>query len=73
MTDIKVLRGWGSIELFTKESRMTLIRKGYPVHKDSGGSVWADPNELTEHRVRISAQMCSNVRISAQGAVTPLN
>ena len=67
-----VLRGWGAIELYAGESRMTLLRKGYPIRKDSGGSVWADPDEMDSHRLRISAQMCSNLSISAHDKETPL-
>ena len=65
MTDSKILRGWGAIEAFANESRSTLLRKQYPIHKDSGGSVWADAKEMNEHRVIISAQICSDVIISA--------
>ena len=72
MGDGKILRGWGEIELFTRESRMTLIKKGYPIHKDSGGSVWADPKEMDEHRLLISANMCKNALISATNAPDPL-
>jgi hypothetical protein len=68
----EILRGWGSIELFTGESRTTLLRKKYPVHKDSGGSVWADPKKMHEHRLSISAQICSDVSISAHAASDPL-
>ena len=39
MNDSKILRGWGAIELYAGESRKTLLRKGYPVQKDSGGFV----------------------------------
>ena len=46
MNDSKILRGWGAIELYAGESRKTLLRKGYPVQKDSGGSVWADSEDM---------------------------
>ena len=72
MPEARILQGWGAIENFTKESRMTLLRKNYPIYKDLGGSVWADSAELNEHRVRISAQVRSKVRISAQDPQKPL-
>ena len=66
MNDSKILCGWGAIETFAKESRMTLLRKGYPINRDSGGSVWADAQEMHEYRLSISAQIRSNLSISAQ-------
>jgi hypothetical protein len=56
-TGTKFLRGWGTIELYTGESRKTLLRKKYPVRKDSGGSVWADAEEIDQHRVGISGNL----------------
>lgn len=72
MTNAKVLRGWGAIELFTGESRKTLLKKGYPVQKDTGGSVWADPEKIREHRVGISGNMRESLGISGSEPVTPL-
>lgn len=62
----RILQGWGAIELFMGQSRMTLTRKKYPVRKESGGSVWADPEEMLKHRLMISAQIRSKPRKCAQ-------
>lgn len=72
MTDTKVLLGWGEIEAFTRESRKTLIKKRYPIQKDAGGSVWADPEELREHRVGISGNMRESLGISGNAPQDPL-
>jgi hypothetical protein len=64
VTDEKVLRGWGEIESFTRESRKTLIKKGYPIRKDAGGSVWADPEEIRKHRAGISGNLWESLGIS---------
>ena len=72
MSDLKILRGWGEIEAYTREGRNTLIRKGYPINKDNGGAVWANPLKIDEHRLSISVQMCSNVSISVHDPATPL-
>ena len=55
MNDSKILRGWGAIELYAGESRKTLLRKGYPVQKDSGGSVWADSEDMDK---QLSCALC---------------
>lgn len=60
-----ILQGWSAIESFMGESRMTLTRKKYPVKKDAGGSVWADPEEMRQYRIAISAQICSSSLICA--------
>lgn len=65
MTDAKILRGWGQIEMFTGLGRTTLLRKKYPIQKEGGGCVWADTQKLDEHRVTISAQKRPKVIISA--------
>ena len=49
-----ILLGWYEIETYTRQSRPTLIKKDYPVYRDSGGSVWADKQELDAHRLKIS-------------------
>lgn len=72
MTGARILRGWGAIENFSGESRPTLLRKGYPIRKDRGGSVWADSEEIDKHRLKISEQMSTNVDISRHDARTPL-
>ena len=68
----EVLRGWGAIELFTRESRKTLLKKGYPIQKDTGGSVWADPEKIREHRLGISGNMRESLGISGREPATPL-
>lgn len=70
MSDSKILRGWDAIELFAGESRKTLLKKGYPVQKDAGGSVWAEPEKIREHRVGISGNMRESLGISGND---PLN
>lgn len=72
MTDTTMLRGWGEIESFTRESRKTLIKKGYPVQKDAGGSVWADRDKLREHRAGISGNMREYAGISGNDSQNPL-
>ena len=72
MTEPNVLLGWGEIEAFTRESRKTLIKKNYPVQKDAGGSVWADPEKLCEHRVGISGNMREYAGISGNAPSDPL-
>ena len=72
MTEPNVLRGWGEIEAFTRESRKTLIKKNYPVQKDAGGSVWAEVEKLKEHRVGISGNMRDSLGISGSDTSTPL-
>ena len=72
MTDKNVLRGWGEIEAFTRESRKTLIKKNYPVQKDAGGSVWAEAEKLREHRVGISGNMRESLGISGNAPQDPL-
>ena len=72
MTEPNVLRGWGEIEAFTRESRKTLIKKNYPVQKDAGGSVWAEVEKLKEHRVGISGNMRESLGISGNAPQDPL-
>lgn len=62
MSDKKVLQGWGQIESYMRETRMTLKKKGYPIRKDAGGSVWADVEEMQRHRLLISANICESAR-----------
>lgn len=73
MSDVRILRGWGEIEAFTRESRKTLIKKSYPIQKDAGGSVWADLEEIREHRVGISGNIREYAGISGNEPQTPLN
>lgn len=54
LVEDNLLLGWDAIATYTRQSRPTLIKKGYPVYRDSGGSVWADKPELDAHRVKIS-------------------
>ena len=61
-----VLIGWDAIESYMRQHRTTLVRKRYPVNKDSGGSVWANKEEMDNHRVSISVQMRANVSICEQ-------
>lgn len=72
MNDSKILRGWGAIELYAGESRKTLLRKGYPVQKDSGGSVWADSEDMDKHRVGISGNLWASLGICGNEAPAPL-
>ena len=67
-----ILRGWGAIELYAGESRKTLLRKGYPVQKDSGGSVWADSEDMDKHRVGISGNLWASLGICGNEAPAPL-
>ena len=55
--DDRILRGWGEIELYTGQSRMTLLRKKYPIHKEYKGSIWASPEEIDRHRRGQSRQV----------------
>jgi len=62
-----ILLSWGEIELYTRQSRPTLIKKSYPVYRDIGGSIWADKLELDAYRVKIS----ENIMKYQEGALTP--
>lgn len=63
MPDARILQGWKEIEAFTRESRPTLTKKGYPVRRDTFGSIWAYAGEIEEHRAKISENMRSNAKI----------
>lgn len=57
----KYLRGWKSIEKYLCLSRHAIIKRGYPVRRQPGSGVWADPGALDAHTAHLftgSALLC---------------